>query len=88
MRDIFIFLFGALATKMIEDNLPDLNLAKGFKKYVAPLLFTLYIALLYKAMQFTKNPDTKRSLQNTFIVLTTAIILTHVMMEANKKRIA
>lgn len=43
MKTILAFLLLAFANKLIRDNLPDLNLIKGFKKYAASLLFTLYM---------------------------------------------
>jgi ABC-type uncharacterized transport system permease subunit len=87
MRDIFIFLLGALGTKMIDDNLPSLhykNVAKAFIRYVAPLMFIAYIGLLYTAIRLTKNPEAKKDLQHSLAITLVAIVLASVL--TNKKQ--
>ena len=73
MKDILIFLFGAIAGKLIEDNLPSLhykNLAAGFEKHVMPVL--LVAALGYYAVLVKISKD--KEVQKTYMILLTVIV--------------
>lgn len=87
MKDIFIFLAGAFASKLVKDNLPDLNLRRAFKKYISPLLLPLCILLLPVAIKLTKNPDSKKELQHTLIILTSVFLITKLITSKNNKQI-
>lgn len=87
MKEIFIFLAGAFASKMIKDNLPDLNLRRGFKKYISPLLLPLCILLLPIAIKLTKNSEAKKNLQHTLILLTSVYLITELISSKNNKQL-
>lgn len=87
MKDILIFLFGAVAGKLIEDNLPNLHYKKliaAFNKHVGP--FLLIAALGYCSILAKISKD--KEIQKTYMILLTVIVATIALqkiIEQNKK---
>lgn len=86
MREIIIFLGLAFTTKMVDDNLPNLNLRRLFKKYVSPLLLPICILLLPAVIKLTKNPEAKKELQQILILLTTVFLITELISNKNNEQ--
>jgi hypothetical protein len=86
MKDILIFLFGAVASKLIEDNLPNLhyrNLAAGFEKHVMPVLLIAALGFYTVLAKISKDKE----VQKTYIILITIILaaITLQKLAQNKK---
>lgn len=83
MKEIFYFLLGVMASKLVEDNLPNFNLRRGFKKYGPPALVLLYLLLLPMAIKFTRDPQARKNLQQTLILIAAACVAANAL--AGKK---
>jgi hypothetical protein len=87
MRDIFNFLFGIVAVKLIEDNLPNFHYKKiiaAFNKHIMPLLLLSALGYYSLLSKVSRNKD----VQKTHMTLLTIIIATIVLQkisEQNKK---
>lgn len=89
MKDLLIFILGAIGGKLIEDNLPNLhykNLYKGFEGYVAPMFLFSYIGYLYIIVKLTKDAEAKKNLD--YIITITAADMGITKMMGNNKRVA
>ena len=78
MKDILIFLFGAVAGKLIEDNLPNLhykNLAAGFEKHVMPVLLVAALGFYATLAKISKDKEVQKNYIILLTVLVTAIAL-------------
>lgn len=69
MKNILLFISLIFATKMVEDNIPNLhykNLAAGFEKHIAPFLLTSYLGFLYLAAKISRSKGSTKKLYSIF----------------------
>lgn len=84
MKNIFLFLSLIFATKLVEDNLPNLHYKKLFD-FFAPVILLAYIGLLSIIVKITNNPQLKKTLLTLMALIAVTILLTNTI-EQNKQQ--
>ena len=88
MRDIIIFVLGAIAGKLIQDNLPNMHykhLYKLYKKTIQPLFVIGYLGLLFTVIKLTKNPEQQKQLNMIFTTVLVVCIIATVLQQKKIK---
>lgn len=90
MKDILIFLLGAVVVKLIDDNLPSLhykNLAAGFEKHIVPF-FTYCLPGLFipHCYNYPQQRGTKNYTQ--FFAFALAVLIISKAIEHKKQAAA
>lgn len=87
MKNILIFLSLIFATKLVEDNLPNLhhkNIGKAFNKYAAPALLMGYIGLLFLLTKISRNKELHKNYLQALVVVTIALVAGAVLSKHKK----
>ncbi len=84
MKNIFLFLSLIFATKLVEDNLPNLHYKK-ILDFFAPVILLAYIGLLSIVVKITNNPQQKKNLLILTTLAAVSIILAKTI-EQHKKQ--
>ena len=85
MKDVLIFFFGAVAGKLIEDNLPNLHykkLAAGFEKRITPILLVAALGFYTILAKISKDKE----IQKTYVILLTVIVAAIVVQNVTQNK--
>jgi len=90
MKTILIFLACIFATKLIEDNLPNLhykNIIKGFEKYILPYLLMAYLGFLYLQVKIYRDKELEKNYTHTLLIITVVIIAAQALNKHQQKKL-
>ncbi len=88
MKNILIFVSLVFATKMVDDNLPNLyykNIGKAFDKYVAPVLLMGYIGLLFLLTKISRNKELHKNYTQALVIVVIALAAGTVLSKHKKE---